>query len=513
MWLKRLINRINQQRVYSGWTKPQFFDRNLIVIGAGAAGLVSSYIAATVKAKVTLIEKHKMGGDCLNYGCVPSKAIIKSAKIAETLRHAHHYGFTVAAIDISFKQVMQRVQQVIQRIEPHDSIERYSQLGVDVKSGHTTIIDPWTVEIRQANGDTERLTTRNILLATGAQPFVPPLPGLDQVDYVTSDTLWQRFTQLKQTPKQLVILGGGPIGCELAHCFARLGSQVIQVEQQPHLMQREDIEVSQLVEQQLMASGVKILTHHTALRCELRGKQKWIVLKHQQQEIDIEFDQLIIAVGRQARLQGYGLEKLGINTEQALTSNDYLQTRYPNIYAAGDIIGPYQFTHVAAHQAWYVTINALFGQFKRFKVDYRVTPWTTFIDPEVARVGLNEAQAQQQGIDYEVTRFDFAELDRAITDSAELQQNQGGFIKIITPKGKDRILDVTIIAPNAGDLLAEFVLAMKHNLGLNKILATIHSYPTWAEGNKYLAGKWKRNHAPLRVLSWLEKYHHWQRQK
>lgn len=503
---KSIMSSINKRRVYAKWTKPKQFDRNMVVIGGGAAGLVSSYIAATVRAKVTLIETHKMGGDCLNYGCVPSKAIIKSAKIAEQFRHAEHYGLNNHNPTFSFKKVMQRVHDVVAQVEPHDSIERYTRLGVEVKTGYATIIDPWTVEIKTQDGTTERLTTRSIIIATGARPFVPPLPGLKEVGYVTSDTLWETFAQLDTPPKRLVVLGGGPIGCELSQSFARLGSTVIQIEMAERIMLREDQDVSELAHKELTESGVKILTSHKALRCELKDEKKIIIVEHDNQEIEIEFDQLLCAVGRSARLEGYGLETLGIETNHTVHTNDYLETLYPNIFAAGDIVGPYQFTHVAAHQAWFAAVNALFGTFKKFKVDYRVIPWTTFIDPEIARVGVNETEAKQQGIDYEVTRFEFEELDRAITESSTK-----GFIKVITPKGKDTILGVTIVGQQAGDLIAEFVLAMKHGLGLNKILGTIHAYPTWSEGNKYAAGEWKRNHAPHTVLNWLEKYHTWRR--
>ncbi|PKG58177.1 FAD-dependent oxidoreductase [Shewanella sp. GutDb-MelDb] len=503
---KMIVNIIKKRRVYRNWNKPAKFDRNMIVIGAGAGGLVTSYIAAAVKAKVTLIEAGEMGGDCLNYGCVPSKAIIKSAKVAQQIRHAHHYGLNSTEPSFSFKHVMARVQQVIADIAPHDSVERYTNLGVEVLKGYAKLVDPWTVEITFPDGSSNKLTARSIVIATGARPFVPPLPGIETTGYVTSDTLWSEFSKLDTAPEKLVVLGGGPIGAELAQCFARLGSQVTQIEMAERIMIKEDVEVSEFATHALQKSGVNILTSHQALRCELRDGKKLLIVKHQQQEVAIEYDQLLCAVGRSARLSGYGLEELGIETNRTIVTNEYLETLYPNIYAAGDIVGPYQFTHVAAHQGWYAAVNALFGHFKKFKVDYRVIPWTTFIDPEVARVGINEEEAIRQGIDYEVTRFDFAELDRAITDSAT-----DGFIKVITPKGKDNILGVTVVSEHAGDLIAEFVLAMKHGLGLNKILGTIHSYPTWAEGNKYAAGEWKRNHAPATVLRWLEKYHGWRR--
>ncbi|WED28920.1 FAD-dependent oxidoreductase [Vibrio sp. DW001] len=503
---KMVVNKMKKDAVSKNWTKPKKFDRNLIVIGAGAGGLVTSYIAAAVKAKVTLIEAGEMGGDCLNYGCVPSKAIIKSAKMANNIKNAHHYGLEDSVPQFSFKKVMQRVHDVIAEVAPHDSVERYTSLGVDVVKGYGKILDPWTVEIAYEDGTSTKLTARSIVIATGARPFVPPLPGIEDTGYVTSDTLWTEFAKLDTAPEKLVVLGGGPIGSELAQSFSRLGSNVTQIEMADRIMIREDLEVSEFATKALQKSGVNILTSHQALRCELKDGKKFIVVKHQEQEIEIEYDQLLCAVGRSARLDGYGLEELGIETNRTIVTNEYLETLHPNIFAAGDIVGPYQFTHVAAHQGWYAAVNALFGQFKKFKVDYRVIPWTTFIDPEVARVGINEYEAQEKGIDYEVTRFEFKELDRAITESAT-----DGFIKVITPKGKDKILGVTIVSEHAGDLIAEFVLAMKHGLGLNKILGTIHSYPTWAEANKYTAGEWKRDHAPQTILRLLEKYHTWRR--
>jgi len=503
---KGVLNMFKKRRVYKNHTKPKKFDRNMIVIGAGAGGLVTSYIAAAVKAKVTLIEAGEMGGDCLNYGCVPSKAIIKSAKIADQIRHGENYGLDNTVPQFSFKKVMARVQQVVADIAPHDSVERYTNLGVDVVKGYAKLVDPWTVEIQLNDGGMQTLTARTIVIATGARPFVPPLPGIEETGYVTSDTLWTKFAELEEAPKKLVVLGGGPIGSELAQSFARLGSNVTQIEMSDRIMGKEDLEVSTFAHKSLTDSGVNILTSHQAMRCEMRDGKKYIIVKHNETEIDIEYDELLCAVGRSARLEGYGLEALGIETNRTIVTNEYLETLYPNIFAAGDIVGPYQFTHVAAHQGWYAAVNGLFGNLKKFKVDYRVIPWVTFIDPEVARVGINEQEAIDKGIDYEITRFEFEELDRAITDSAAK-----GFIKVITPKGKDKILGVTVVSEHAGDLIAEFVLAMKHGLGLNKILGTIHSYPTWAEGNKYAAGEWKRAHAPETVLNWLEKYHTWRR--
>ena len=508
---RRIVAAVQKRKVYARWAdqRPKTFDRNLIVIGGGAGGLVSAYIAAAVKAKVTLIEAHKMGGDCLNYGCVPSKALIKSAKLAHQMRHASKYGLRDANPSFSFKAVMQRVHDVIKAIEPHDSIERYIGLGVEVLQGYGKLVNPWTVEVALNDGTTQRLTARSIVIAAGARPFVPPLPGLDDVGYVTSDTLWDEFAKLDEVPKRLVVLGGGPIGCELAQSFARLGSHVTQVEMGARLMVREDEEVSELAKASLEADGVQVLTGHKALRCELVDGEKTLVVEHAGAEKRIAFDQLLCAVGRVARLQGYGLEDLGIPTLRknfTIETNEYLQTIYPNIYAAGDVAGPFQFTHTAAHQAWYAAVNALFGDWKLFKADYSVIPWATFIEPEVARVGLNEQEAKEINIPYEMTQYGIDDLDRAIADS-----EAHGFVKVLTVPGKDKILGVTIVGAHAADLLAEYVLAMKHGLGLNKILGTIHTYPTMSEANKFAAGEWKRAHAPQKLLAWVKKYHDWRR--
>ena len=506
-WIARwIMGLIRARRIYAKWKRPRRFDRNLVVIGAGAAGLVSSLIAATVKAKVTLVEANKMGGDCLNYGCVPSKALIRSAKVAHAMRHADVYGLEPATPQFSFRKVMARIHAIIAAIEPHDSVERYTGLGVDVLQGYARIIDPWTVEIACHDGKVERLTTRAIVIAAGAEPAVPALPGLEESGYLTSDTLWERFAELDEIPRRIVVLGGGPIGSELSQAFARLGAQVSQVEQTDRILSREDDDVSDLAKSALIASGVAVLTGHEALRIEQRDGDRIIVLRSGQSEIEIGFDALIVAVGRKPRLAGYGLEALGIETDRTVVTDDYLATIYPNIFAAGDVAGPYQLTHVAAHQAWYASVNALFGQFRKFKADYRVIPWTTFIDPEVARLGINEREAREQGIAHEVTVYPMYELDRAIAESAT-----EGFVKVLTPPGKDSILGVTIVGEHAGELLAEYVLAMKHGLGLNKILGTIHTYPTMAEANKFAAGEWKKKHAPQTLLKLVQRYHTWRR--
>ena len=504
---KKAIDAVKARKVYAQWAhlKPKTFDRNLVVIGAGAAGLVASYIAAAVKAKVTLVEAHKMGGDCLNYGCVPSKALIKTATLARQIRHSKDYGIASATAQIDFAAVMERIACIVRTIEPHDSVERYNALGVDVVIGRARIVTPWAVEITHGNGRVQTLTTKSIVIATGAAPFVPPLPGLAEVGCLTSDTLWN----LRTLPPRLVVLGGGPIGCELAQSFARLGSQVTQVEMLPRLLAREDEDVSAFAREKLEADGVAVLTGHKAMRCETTPEGKFIVVADQESggvDKRIGFDQLLCAVGRSARLSGFGLEELGVPVQRTVQVNEYLETNFPNILAAGDVAGPYQFPHTAAHQAWYAAVNALFGTFKKFKADYTVIPWATFIDPEVARVGLNEQEAKEKNIAVEVTRYGIDDLDRAIADSAAQ-----GWVKVLTVPGKDKILGVTIVGVHAGDLLAEYVLAMKHGLGLNKILGTIHTYPTWAEANKYVAGEWKRAHQPVKLLEWVAMFHAWRR--
>ncbi|QUS37029.1 FAD-dependent oxidoreductase [Falsirhodobacter algicola] len=505
-WIARaVLGLLRRRRVYAGWTRPSSYDRNLVVIGAGSAGLVSAYIAAATKARVTLVEAGEMGGDCLNYGCVPSKALIRSATLAHEMRHASAQGLTDTAPVIPFAAVMERVHRIIATIAPHDSVERYTSLGVEALKGHARLIDPWTVEVTDAEGTARRLTTRSVIIATGARPFLPPLPGLDLVEPLTSDTLWEGLRGMQDPPRRLVVLGGGPIGCELAQAFARLGSEVVQIERSPRLMGREDPEVADMVMASMRADGVSILTEHSAVRCGVDG-DRWIEVEHEGETRRIPFDRIIVAVGRHARLEGFGLEELGIPADRTVETNAYLETRYPNILAAGDVAGPYQFTHVASHQAWFASVNALFGMFKRFKADYRVIPWATFTAPEVARVGLSETEATEKGIPHEVTRFDLAGLDRAVTDGAA-----HGFVKVLTPPGKDRILGVTIVGDHAGDLIAEFVMAMKHGLGLGKVLGTIHIYPTWTEANKSVAGAWRRAHVNPRALALVERFHRWRR--
>ena len=502
---RRVLDALRARQVYARWAsaRPGHYDYNLVVIGAGSAGLVSAYIAAATKARVVLVEQHKMGGDCLNTGCVPSKALIRSAKLLSHIARAKEVGIAEATARFDFADVMARVSRVVTTIEPHDSVERYTGLGAEVVQGRARITSPWTVDVQTAAG-TRTLTTRSIVIAAGAKPIVPPIPGLDDVGYLTSDTVWG----LRTLPARLVVLGGGPTGSELAQAFARLGSQVTQVEMAPRLLMREDPEVSAFVEQRFEREGVRVLTGHTATRFVVEQREKVLIAMHVGAEVRVPFDAVLVAVGRVANTTGYGLEELGIATTDARTvqTDEYLQTIYPNIFACGDVTGPFQFTHTAAHQAWYATVNALFGTFKRYKADYRVIPWATFTDPEVGRVGLNEQDARGLNVPHTVSVFDIGELDRAIAD-----EDAHGFIKVLTKPGTDTILGVTCVGAHAGDLLAEYVLAMKHGLGLNKILGTIHTYPTMAEANKYVAGAWKRGTVTRGQWDFLTAFQAWRR--
>ena len=499
---KWFVDWVKAQRVYSGFEKPKSFDADMVVIGAGSGGLVAALIAATVKAKVTLIEKNKMGGDCLNTGCVPSKALIRSARHAYDNSRGKSLGFSDSVIDVDFKAIMARVQRTIAEIEPHDSVERYQGLGVDVEIGEGEVVSPWHVCV---NGKT--ISTRNIVIASGAEPFVPPIENIDSVDYLTSNNLWE----LQERPGKVVVLGGGPIGTELTQAFGRLGSQVTQVELLPNILPREDKEFSEMVQMQLETEGVNVLTGHKALSIVNEGKGSLLtVVDGEGVKKAVPFDRLVVAVGRKANTFGFGLEELGVilNPNGTVSVDDYLRTNFPNIYAIGDAAGPYQFTHTASHMAWFASVNALFGLFKKFKVDYAVIPWATFCFPEVARVGLNEQDACAQGIPYEVSTYDVADLDRAIVEEAA-----HGLIKVLTVPGKDKILGVTIAAEHAGELIGEFTLAMKHGIGLKKILGTIHIYPTFLEMNKFAASEWRKSHKPGWALVIAEKFHRWRRGK
>lgn len=481
------------------WQKPKRFDRNLIVIGAGSAGLVSAYIASMVKAKVTLVEAHDMGGDCLNTGCVPSKALIKSAKVAHQVADSARFGIQNGAPVIDFPAVMRRVRDVITAIEPHDSVERFTGLGVDCVKGYARFVDPWTIEIDGAR----QLTAKSFIIATGAAPFIPPLPGVEDSGYLTSESLWDVMADRPNAPNRLVILGGGPIGCELAQAFQRLGSKVTIVEMADRLLLKEDADAAALVTARLQAEGVSVHTTHRALRF---ASGKTLVVEGPQGEKSIAYDDIIIAVGRKPRVSGFGLEELGLVVDGQLANDDFLRTNMPHIYCAGDVAGRQQLTHGGSHEAWYASVNALARPFKKYRTDYRVLPRVTYTEPELASVGLTEAEARAQGLSFDVTRYDLDDLDRAIAES-----EAHGFIKILTTKGSDRILGATIIGQNAGEILAEVTFAMKHKMGLRKILQTIHPYPTWAEANKYAAGQFGLARKPEALLKWAERWFRWQR--
>jgi len=494
---KWLLGYIQARRVLAPYRRPRRFDTNVIVIGAGSAGLVAALIAATVKAKVTLVERHKMGGDCLNTGCVPSKALIRSARIADYARRATEFGLEPMAVQVNFRRVMERVQAVVKTIEPHDSVARFTSLGVDCLQGDARILSPWEVEV-----DGRVLSARNIIIASGARPQVPDIPGLAALDYLTSDTVWE----LRDSPAHLLVIGAGPIGCELAQAFARLGTRVTLVTHAARVLPREDPEVSALLLQTLQAQGMAVHTGYEPMAFRRDGAAQCASFRTPAGERELVFDRVLLAVGRHANVEGLGLDALGIPLTAAGTVvvDEYLRTRVPTIFACGDVAGPYLFTHMASHQAWYATVNALFGRFRQFKVDYSIVPWATFTDPEVARVGLNEQEALARGIAVDVTRYGIDDLDRAIADG-----EAHGFVKVLTAPGSDRILGATIVGYHAAELLAEFVLAMKHGLGLGKILATIHVYPTLGESNRFLASEWRKARKPERLLGWVERYHRW----
>ncbi len=496
---KKIVEVVRAKKVYAPWRKPVRFDYNLVVIGGGSAGLVSSYIASAVKAKVALIEEHKMGGDCLNTGCVPSKSLIASARILANASRAREFGLDRIDVSFDFAKIMERVQAKIKAIEPHDSVDRYTGLGVVCIQGRAKIRSPFEVEVAG-----QVLTTRSIIVATGARPMIPALEGLDDVDYLTSDTIWN----IRELPDRLVVLGAGPIGCELAQAFQRLGSRVSLVQRSGRIMKKEDEDVTLPVIAAFESEGMDLRLNHSAKSVRVEGDQKFLVCDHKGEQVKIPFDRILIALGRTPNTKGFGLEELGVSLDRRrnILADGFLRTNYPNIFCCGDVHGKYQFTHTASHEAWYASVNALFGRFKTFKVNYDAIPWATYTEPEVARVGLNEQEAKANGIAYEKTIYDISDLDRAIADS----ENKG-FLKVLTVPGRDAILGVTIVGHHASEIIAEFVLAKTHGIGLNKILGTIHIYPTMAEANKYAAGQWKKAHAPEKVLAWVEKFHGWMR--
>lgn len=474
-------------------TRPRRFDRNLVVIGAGTGGLIAALVAAKAGAKITLVEAADMGGDCLNTGCVPSKALIHAARLAAHAREAAAMGLVAPPGEIDTQAAMRHVRTAIETVAPHDSQARYEGFGVDVRRGRARIVSPWSVDVA---GQT--LTTRAIVIATGSEPTTPAIPGLD--DYLTSETFWR----LERLPRRLLILGGGPIACELAQACARLGVAVTIVQRAPRLLEREDDDVSALVRDRLAREGVRVLTDAAAIRADADT----LHVRHDGAEREIGFDRILLATGRRPRTAGLGLEALGIPLagDGTIDTNAYLQTLHPSVYACGDVAGPWQFTHAAAHQAWHASINALFGSLHRIRPGRAVMPFVTYTDPEIARAGLNRRQAQARGIAVDVARHDLRDLDRAIVDDA-----RDGFVEFLTPPGNDRILGVTIAAPRAGEMLAEIVLAMQQGIGLKRLFGAIHAYPTYAEANRDAAGAWRTAHAPAWALAASSRYLRWRR--
>lgn len=494
-----IVNAVQRGKALRRFEKPKKFDANVVVIGAGSAGLVASLIVAGAKAKVVLVEKHKMGGDCLNTGCVPSKSLIRSGRIMSYLRRADEYGIRNARGEVDFAAVMSRVRGIIKTIEPHDSVERFTSLGVECLQDEAYIESPYRVRV----GD-RLINTRSIIVATGARPLVPAIPGLEDVGYVTSDTVWE----LQELPTRLLVVGGGPIGCELAQAFHNLGAEVTKVDMAARIMPREDEDVAAAVMAQFEQQGIRLLTEHKLQRFVLENDRKFMEAEHQGQTVRVEFDQVLIAIGRKPNVEGFGLEnlELPLNDNGTININSAMQTSYPNIFACGDVAGPYQFTHMASFQAFFAAINAVLGGLWRLRASYRVVPWATFTDPEVARVGLSEQEARDQGIAYELTRFGLDHLDRALADG-----EAHGFIKVLTVPGKDRILGVTIVGHHAGELIGEFVFAMTHNMGLKKIAAVTHIYPTLLEANKFSANAWRSARLPEKYFPWMERFFRWQR--
>ena len=496
---KGVIGVMQKRKRLSSFKKPKRFDANVVVVGGGSAGLVTSLIVAGAKARVVLVEKHRMGGDCLYTGCVPSKSIIRSGRIMEYIRRAEDYGIVDAAGKVDFAAVMRRVQTVIETIEPHDSPERFTSLGVECVSGAARLLSPYEVEV-----EGKRITTESIVIASGARPFIPLVPGLDGIDYLTSDNVWS----LTELPPRLLVVGGGPIGCELAQAFSRLGSKVTQVDMAERIMPREDADVSAAVSARFEAQGIEVLTSHRLQKFETVDGEHFMQAEHQGETVRVAFDRVLLAIGRKANTEGFGLEEIGValTPQGSVEVNEYLQTSLPNVFACGAVAGPYQFTHMASYQAWFAALNAIAGGIWRSRVNYSVVPWATFTDPEVARVGLSEDEAKQRGIAYELTRYEMNHHDRSLADG-----EAHGFVKILTVPGKDKILGVTIVGYHAGEQIAEFVFAMTHNMGLKSISAVTHIYPTLGEANKFAANAWRSARLPTQYFPWLKRFFDWRR--
>ena len=500
---------------------------NVVVVGAGTAGLVTAAGTAGLGGRVALIERNLMGGDCLNFGCVPSKALISSARLIQQIRQAEKWGLDRQSPQFVFEKVFERMRARRAKIAPNDSQERFESLGVDVFRGEARFVSPHEIEIRRspspqssqrstqsrsrpeaeasAPGEGRRLRAKNFVIATGSRALIPKIEGIDTVPYFTNETI---FDELKEKPESLIVLGGGPIGCELAQTFQRLGVQVTIIQRGDQLLPREDRDVAEFLEHRLINEGVRMIKNadaHSVATTDA-GELALQLLDREPERLaerTLFADALLLAIGRTPNLQSLDLKSAGVEvSEGGLRVNDYLQTSRRHIYAVGDVIGPFLFTHMADAHARVVVRNILAPfQFLRQKMDYSVVPWCTYVDPEVAHVGLGEKEAQQKNIDYDLFVVPLEDVDRAVVESEE-----AGFAKILTAKGSDRILGATIVAPHAGDLLHEFVLAMKAGIGLGKIASTIHAYPTFAELARKAGEKYNRTRLTQRtkkIFTWL----------
>ncbi len=481
------------------WQNPKPASRyNLVVIGAGTAGLVCAAGAAGLGAKVALIERHLMGGDCLNVGCVPSKALIRAARAAAAVRDAGDFGVQVPdGVTMDFGRAMERMRRLRASIAPHDSVQRFRDLGVDVFIGEGRFIDEHTVE---AAG--ERLVFRKAVIATGARAAAPPIHGLDDISYLTNETVFS----LTELPKRLAVIGAGPIGCEMAQAFARFGSQVLLVETAHGILPREDADASGIVLESMQQDGVKLLCCGKDLRlAKAGGGSIRLTVESHGKGYDEVVDQLLVAVGRAPNVENLGLDAAGIAfTKKGVQVNDRLQTSQPHIYAAGDICSPYQFTHAADFMARIVIRNALF--FGRSRASALTIPWCTYTEPEIAHVGLYEKQAAEQGIAVDTFTRRLDEVDRAI-----LEGRTSGLARVHVRKGTDTILGATIVAANAGDMISEITLAMTHKLGLGRIANTIHPYPTQAEVIRQIGDAYNRSRLTPFARSLFSRMMAWRR--
>jgi pyruvate/2-oxoglutarate dehydrogenase complex dihydrolipoamide dehydrogenase (E3) component/uncharacterized membrane protein YdjX (TVP38/TMEM64 family) len=477
---KWIANGVQRRRALGKFRRPKKFDANLIVIGAGSGGLVASLVAAQLKAKVVLIERAEMGGDCLNTGCVPSKSLIRAARSIAEIRKSSTFGVTSGEPSVDFTAVMRRLNETIAAIAPNDSVERFQGLGVDVRVGEARLVDPWTVTI----GGGGPITAPGIIIATGAAPVIPPIPGLAESNFATSETLWAMLSKMDRAPERVAVLGAGPIGCELGQALQRLGSQVTIVAMSHQILEREDVQAAEIVAKALEKDGVKLMLGAAVERVD--GGELHLGNER------VPFDLLIVAVGRKARLEGFGLEQF-----------DYRST--PHIRFVGDAAGGEQFTHFAGHSGAIAAINALIGRFGRLKYD-KLVPRVTFTSPEVASVGLTEAQAKEQKKEVEVFTYSLAEADRAVIDDVG-----EGLVKLIATKGKDRVLGATIVAPNAGDLIVPWILAIKNGVGLKAMQSLIYPYPTMSEAGRAAASEWRKAHSSPRALRMFERWNAWRR--